>query len=148
MVWVMLGPLGVQIAESLGLNAAQKGMMVATPVLAGALLRLVMGILVDHLKPKRAGLIGQLIVMAALAWAWLFGIHSFREILVLGVFARRCRRGLCGGAAARLALVSAAAPGHRHWASPVRATPAPCWQRCSRRGWRSRSAGATCSGWR
>jgi NNP family nitrate/nitrite transporter-like MFS transporter len=85
MVWVMLGPLGVQIAETLGLDAAQKGMMVATPVLAGALLRLVMGILVDHLKPKRAGLIGQLIVMAALAWAWLFGIHSYREILVLGV---------------------------------------------------------------
>jgi NNP family nitrate/nitrite transporter-like MFS transporter len=28
--------------------------MVATPVLAGALLRIVMGILVDHLKPKMA----------------------------------------------------------------------------------------------
>src|SRR4030066_581171 len=70
MVWVMLGPLGVQIAETLGLDAAQKGMMVATPVLAGALLRLVMGILVDPLKPKRAGLLGPLIVMAARAWAW------------------------------------------------------------------------------
>ena len=34
MVWVMLGPLGVQIAETLGLNAAQRGMMVATPVFA------------------------------------------------------------------------------------------------------------------
>ena len=51
MVWVMLGPLGVQIAETLQLSAAQKGMMVATPVLAGALLRIVMGVLVDHLKP-------------------------------------------------------------------------------------------------
>ncbi len=29
--------------------------MVATPVLAGALLRIVMGVLVDHLKPKKAG---------------------------------------------------------------------------------------------
>ena len=38
MVWVMLGPLGVQIANDLGLNAAQKGLMVATPVLSGALL--------------------------------------------------------------------------------------------------------------
>ncbi len=85
MIWVMLGPLGVQIATSLGLTAAQKGMMVATPVLAGALLRLVMGVLVDHLKPKMAGLIGQVIVMAALAWAWLAGIHSYREILMLGI---------------------------------------------------------------
>lgn len=85
MVWVMLGPLGVQIAATLGLTAAQKGMMVAIPVLAGAVLRIVMGVLVDHLKPKKAGLIGQLVVMTALAWAWLFGIHSYREVLILGV---------------------------------------------------------------
>ena len=55
MVWVILGPLGVQIADDLGLTHAQKGLMVATPVLAGALLRIVMGVLVDHLKPKKAG---------------------------------------------------------------------------------------------
>ncbi len=85
MVWVMLGPLGVQIAQTLELTAAQKGMMVATPVLAGALLRIVMGVLVDHLRPKMAGLIGQLVVMGGLAWAWLAGIHSYRELLVLGV---------------------------------------------------------------
>ena len=85
MVWVMLGPLGVQIAETLQLSAAQKGMMVATPVLAGALLRIVMGVLVDHLKPKMAGVIGQLAVIAGLSWAWLAGIHSYREVLMLGV---------------------------------------------------------------
>ncbi len=85
MVWVMLGPLGVQIANDLGLNAAQKGLMVATPVLAGALLRLVMGILVDHLKPKMTGLIGQVIVIAALLIAWHFGIHSYTQVLVLGL---------------------------------------------------------------
>ena len=85
MVWVMLGPLGVQIAQSLALTPAQKGLMVATPVLAGALLRILMGVLVDHLKPKKAGIIGQLVVMTGLAWAWLFGIHSYREILMLGV---------------------------------------------------------------
>ena len=66
MVWVILGPLGVQIAKDLGLSHAQKGLMVATPVLAGALLRMVMGVLVDHLKPKMAGAIGQVIVLAYL----------------------------------------------------------------------------------
>lgn len=85
MVWVMLGPLGVQIASDLGLDAGQKGLMVATPVLAGAVLRIVMGVLVDHLKPKKAGLIGQLVVLCALAWAWLAGIHSFQQVLVLGM---------------------------------------------------------------
>ncbi len=86
MVWVILGPLGVQIAKDLGLNAQQKGLMVATPVLAGALLRIVMGIMVDHLKPKRAGAIGQVIVMAALAWAWLIGVKTYEQVLVLGLF--------------------------------------------------------------
>jgi NNP family nitrate/nitrite transporter-like MFS transporter len=85
MVWVMLGPLGVQIAQSLALTPAQKGLMVATPILAGALLRIVMGVLVDHLKPKMAGTIGQVVVIAGLSWAWLAGIDSYREVLVLGV---------------------------------------------------------------
>jgi len=86
MVWVMLGPLGVQIAADLNLTPAQKGLMVATPMLAGAVFRLIMGLLVDHLKPKKAGAIGQIIVMAALTWAWLAGIDSYQKILVLGLF--------------------------------------------------------------
>ncbi len=86
MVWVMLGPLGVQIAGDLGLSHAQKGLMVATPVLAGAILRIVMGLLVDHLKPKMAGAIGQVIVIVALFVAWYFGIHSYGQTLLLGGF--------------------------------------------------------------
>ena len=86
MVWVMLGPLGVQIASDLGLTHAQKGMMVATPVLAGAILRIFMGILVDHLKPKMAGAIGQVIVIASLFFAWYFGVDTYEQTLILGVF--------------------------------------------------------------
>jgi NNP family nitrate/nitrite transporter-like MFS transporter len=86
MVWVILGPLGVQIAADLGLDHAQKGLMVAIPVLAGAVLRIVMGVLVDHLKPKMAGAIGQVVVIVALYVAWQFGIHSYEQTLLLGVF--------------------------------------------------------------
>lgn len=86
MVWVMLGPLGVQIAGDLHLSHEQKGLMVATPVLAGALLRIVMGVMVDHLKPKLTGAIGQVIVMAALVYAWRVGVHSYHGTLVLGMF--------------------------------------------------------------
>jgi len=87
MVWVLLGPLAVGIAADLGLSHAQKGLMVATPVLAGAILRrLVMGVVVDRLSPKKAAIIGQLIVIGALAYAWVAGVHSFNEVLVLGVF--------------------------------------------------------------
>lgn len=83
MVWVLLGPLGVQIAKDLALSPAQKGLMVATPLLSGALLRIVMGVLVDQLKPKLAGAIGQIIVIASLFAAWHFGIHSYAQVLVL-----------------------------------------------------------------
>ena len=86
MVWVILGPLGVQIAHDLALTSAQKGLMVATPVLSGALLRIVMGLMVDHLKPKLAGAIGQVIVIAALSITWWHGVHTFQQVLVLGVF--------------------------------------------------------------
>lgn len=85
MVWVLLGPLAVQISKDLGLSAAQKGLMVATPLLAGALLRIVMGVLVDHLKPKKAGLIGQVIVMLGLVWAWLGDLHTYSSLLSLGI---------------------------------------------------------------
>jgi NNP family nitrate/nitrite transporter-like MFS transporter len=85
MVWVLLGPLAVQISADLHLTPAQKGLMVATPVLSGALLRIVMGVLVDHLKPKKAGIIGQIVVLAALLFAWINGIHTYQQTLLLGI---------------------------------------------------------------
>jgi NNP family nitrate/nitrite transporter-like MFS transporter len=85
MVWVILGPLGVAIARDLDLNPAQKGLMVAVPLLAGAILRIVNGVLVDHIGPKKTGMIGQLIVLAGLVAAWWFGVHDYGQVLVLGV---------------------------------------------------------------
>jgi NNP family nitrate/nitrite transporter-like MFS transporter len=86
---------------------------VATPVLAGAILRMIMGVVVDRLSPKKAAIIGQLVVIGALAYAWLVGVHSFNEVLVLGIFLGVAGASFAGGAAAGLALVSARAPGHR-----------------------------------
>jgi NNP family nitrate/nitrite transporter-like MFS transporter len=84
MVWVILGPLAVFIAKDLGLSPAQKGMMVATPVLAGAALRVVAGAFSDYLKPRRTGVIMQAIVIAGLALAWALGVDSYGEVLTLG----------------------------------------------------------------
>ncbi len=85
MVWVLLGPLGPDIARGLGLDPAQKGFMVAVPTLAGAVLRIVNGLLVDRIGPKRTGAIGQLIVMGGLLSAWALGVHSFGGTVALGV---------------------------------------------------------------
>ncbi len=85
MVWVLLGPMAVLIAQDLDLSAGQKGLIVATPVLAGALLRIVNGILVGQLTPRLTGLIMQAVVILGLGLAWLIGIHSFEQVLALGV---------------------------------------------------------------
>ena len=85
MVWVLLGPLAPDIAKDLGLTSAQKGLMVAVPTLAGALLRLVNGLLVDRIGPKRTGAISQIIVIGGLLTAWGLGVHSFGATLALGV---------------------------------------------------------------
>lgn len=85
MVWVILGPLGVAIAKEFNLDPAQKGLMVAVPVLAGALLRLVNGVLVDRIGPKKTGMIGQLIVLTGLVLTWAVGVHSYNQVLALGL---------------------------------------------------------------
>ncbi|MDH7637669.1 nitrate/nitrite transporter [Sphingomonas oryzagri] len=85
MVWVLLGPLGPEIAKTLHLTAAQKGLMVATPTLAGAILRVVNGLLVDRIGPKRSGAISQVVVIAGLLSAYLAGVNSFGGTLALGV---------------------------------------------------------------
>jgi NNP family nitrate/nitrite transporter-like MFS transporter len=85
MVWVILGPLGVAIAKDFHLDPAQKGLMVAIPVLAGAVLRLVNGVLVDRIGPKKTGMMGQLIVLAGLVLAWFLGIHNYHQVLALGL---------------------------------------------------------------
>ncbi|MEE5138334.1 nitrate/nitrite transporter [Pseudomonas alliivorans] len=86
MVWYLLGPMAVQIATDLHLTTQQRGLMVATPILAGAILRFFMGLLADQLSPKTAGIIGQAIVIGALLTAWQLGIHSYEQVLLLGVF--------------------------------------------------------------
>jgi len=85
MVWVMLGPLAPIISGELGLDPAQKGLMVAVPTLAGAVLRIVNGLLGDRIGQKVTGTINQLIVIAGLLAGWWFGIDSFAGTIAIGV---------------------------------------------------------------
>src|SRR5260370_42297201 len=60
MVWVLLGALANSIVPDFGLNEAQRGFMLAIPLLGGSLLRLVLGGLTDHIGPRRTGILGLL----------------------------------------------------------------------------------------
>ena len=83
-VWVLLGPLAIFIAQDLHLDPGQQGLMVALPVLAGALLRVVNGVLVGQWNARRTGIVMQIVVILGLAAAWMFGVHSFGQLLTLG----------------------------------------------------------------
>jgi NNP family nitrate/nitrite transporter-like MFS transporter len=85
MVWVVLGPLSLYLSQDLGLSIEEKFSVVAIPILAGALLRMPLGMLADHMGPKRTGSIAQIIVIAGMAYAWIFGLHSKLEVELLGV---------------------------------------------------------------
>ena len=85
MVWTLLGALGAMIAPDLGLSAQQKFLMVSTPILTGAFLRIVVSLLVDRIGTKTTGILAQLVVMGGLAVAWHTGLSSLNQALVLGV---------------------------------------------------------------
>lgn len=85
MVWVLLGPLGVTIAHQLHLSPAQNGLMVGVPVLSGAALRVVLGMLVDRFRARRVAIGAQLVVIAGLIAAWALDINSYDAVLALGL---------------------------------------------------------------
>ncbi|WP_294923197.1 nitrate/nitrite transporter [Sulfuricurvum sp.] len=76
MMWTMLGPLATEINESLAsrgfaMNDDQTATLLAVPVLAGAILRLVLGVFVDKFGPKKTALVSQMIVVATLFYGYL-----------------------------------------------------------------------------
>lgn len=105
MVWLLIGALGVSIAEEFGLSATQKGLLVAVPLLGGAVLRVAVGILSDYVGPKSIGLAilgGELL---AVAWGWL-GATTYPQMLGVGLLL-----GIAGGSfAVALPLASRAYP--------------------------------------
>src|SRR5262249_5633275 len=72
MVWVLLGALANSIVPALELNEAERGLMLAVPLLGGSLLRLVLGVWTDHYGARRAGLAGLLLTLVPLLLGWLW----------------------------------------------------------------------------
>ncbi len=85
MVWVVLGPLALYLMQDLNLSIEEKFSLVAIPILSGALLRVPMGMFADHIGPKRAGQAGQIIIIIALLYVWLFGLHSKTAVQLFGM---------------------------------------------------------------
>jgi len=90
MVWMMFGVIGVPIRKMLDLNATEFGLLMATPVLTGSLVRVPLGIWTD----RYGGRIVMALLMAATVPAiWLMSYATeFWHFLTIGLFV-----GLAGG---------------------------------------------------
>ncbi len=90
MVWMMFGVIGIPIKKMLDLNATQFGLLTATPVLTGSLIRVPLGIWTD----RYGGRIVMALLMAVTVPAiWLMAYATeFWHFLTIGLFV-----GLAGG---------------------------------------------------
>ena len=90
MTWMMFGVIGIPIKKALDLNATEFGLLTATPVLTGSLIRVPLGIWTD----KFGGRIVMATLMALTIPAiWLMSYATeYWHFLVIGLFV-----GLAGG---------------------------------------------------
>jgi NNP family nitrate/nitrite transporter-like MFS transporter len=90
MVWMMFGVIGIPIRKTLGLSATEFGILTATPVLTGSLVRVPLGMWTDKYGGR---IVFFVLMLACVAPIWLISYAtSFWQYLVLGLFV-----GLAGG---------------------------------------------------
>lgn len=82
-VWMMFAIIGIPIKETLKLGDSQFGLLAATPVLTGALLRLPLGILTDRYGGRIVFIL--LLVAAALPVYLVAHATAFWQFLALGL---------------------------------------------------------------
>ena len=90
MVWMMFGVIGIPLKKSLGLNATEFGLLTATPVLTGSLIRVPLGIWTDRFGGR---LVMAILMAVTIPAIWLMAYATqFWHFLVIGLFV-----GLAGG---------------------------------------------------
>ena len=82
-VWVIFAVIGIPVKHMLGLSELQFGLLLATPVLSGSLLRLPLGLLTDHYGGRK---IFMLVLAATVPSLYLLGEASqYWQFILLGL---------------------------------------------------------------
>lgn len=83
--WNLVGPLAARYTEELGLSATEKSLLVATPVLVGAVGRIPVGALTDRVGGRRMlGVLSLVSVVPVLLVAFAGEQESYALLLVFG----------------------------------------------------------------
>ena len=90
MVWMMFGVIGIPIKKSLDLSATQFGLLTATPILTGSLVRVPLGIWTDRFGGR---IVMFLLMLSTVIPIWMMSYATqYWHFLVIGLFV-----GLAGG---------------------------------------------------
>lgn len=90
-VWVMFSIIGIPIKANLGLNETQFGLLAATPILTGSLIRLPLGMLTDKIGGR---IVFFVLMLSTVIPIYLISLATqYWHFLVLGLFV-----GVAGGA--------------------------------------------------
>jgi MFS transporter, NNP family, nitrate/nitrite transporter len=83
-VWVMFSVIGIKIKAELNLNETEFGLLVATPILTGSLIRLPLGILTDRYGGRIVYFV-QMLAVVIPTWVLSYATEYW-QYLVLGLF--------------------------------------------------------------
>ncbi|WP_438391983.1 MFS transporter [Caballeronia sp. DA-9] len=83
-VWMMFGVIGIQLRTDLNLNSTEFGLLTATPVLTGALLRLPLGIWTDRFGGRLVMTV--LLVLCAIPVFLISFATAFWQFVAIGLF--------------------------------------------------------------
>jgi NNP family nitrate/nitrite transporter-like MFS transporter len=83
-IWVLNGAMAPFIREAYQLTAAQQGLMLSVPIIAGAAMRFPLGVLAQYIGRKKATLVEMGCICVAMLFG-LFYVNSFNDLLAMGV---------------------------------------------------------------
>ncbi|WP_423597631.1 MFS transporter [Roseateles sp. MS654] len=83
-IWVLNGALAPFISEAYQLTAAQKGLMLSIPIMAGALMRFPLGVLSQYIGRKNATLVEMALIAVAMSYGF-FMVEGYDDLLAMGV---------------------------------------------------------------
>ncbi len=83
-IWVLNGAMGPFITQQFHLSPAQTGLMIATPTMAGALMRFPLGVVSQYIGRKMAAIVEMSAIIIALLYGYFF-VRTFHDVIAMGV---------------------------------------------------------------
>ncbi len=83
-IWVLNGAMAPFISEEFHLTAAQKGLLLSIPIIAGAVMRFPLGLLAQYVGRKTATLVELSLITFTMAFGYFF-VHSYDDMLKMAL---------------------------------------------------------------